>query len=515
MHRIDCSAHLGELLHSKLGSDARASVREVLGLCWLVVIATVSQASTAQSRERVLMPWTCNLDNGRLRVEPSSEQSYAVIGAREQQSHAACFGPDANRCKTWMIHRFAVVCQGGRVPWVDIVAATARDRNRISLDSGALVVRTGPRQGAFVGRDCAAFGRAPWRAPLASVDCAWTADGFMPRQPRAQAVMLPRGFAPLSLAGARLVFEADAVVKPKATVATPSVTIHDVEPLPVSTVAAFASQALSPPTVGKTQPVVTVSPPHTPEYPPKRPTWSTNVEPVVFTVPDHRAVATGPQTWPQAMELLTLAAAILAASTALFLRQRRQFVPFRRQGSGGEPGAGLPGSPDGQRASALQLRANSQMLQIRSALERLEAVPPLRNALARELTGSERRLSTVLATTVSKETADLETWRRACNRMERVVHDLDRLQQITDGAVTSLTGLTQNRSLPRDVAEAYAVLGVNQGVSDSILKKLVDALRVSWHPDLATSDEDRTLRDIRIKEINVAWDLITGKRSVA
>lgn len=155
------------------------------------------------------------------------------------------------------------------------------------------------------------------------------------------------------------------------------------------------------------------------------------------------------------------------------------------------------------------------MLQIRSALERLEAVPPLRNALARELTGSERRLSTVLATTVSKETADLETWRRACNRMERVVHDLDRLQQITDGAVTSLTGLTQNRSLPRDVAEAYAVLGVNQGVSDSILKKLVDALRVSWHPDLATSDEDRTLRDIRIKEINVAWDLITGKRSVA
>ena len=46
-------------------------------------------------------------------------------------------------------------------------------------------------------------------------------------------------------------------------------------------------------------------------------------------------------------------------------------------------------------------------------------------------------------------------------------------------------------------------------------EEAVNALRECWHPDLATDEEDRRLREIRIKQINAAWDLISGKQMPA
>ena len=80
-------------------------------------------------------------------------------------------------------------------------------------------------------------------------------------------------------------------------------------------------------------------------------------------------------------------------------------------------------------------------------------------------------------------------------------------------ARTPVTPIAQE--LPRDKQEAFEVLGANPEASEKILKRLVDALRATWHPDLASNDDDRELRDRRIMQINVAWDLITDKRSEA
>jgi DnaJ-class molecular chaperone len=65
------------------------------------------------------------------------------------------------------------------------------------------------------------------------------------------------------------------------------------------------------------------------------------------------------------------------------------------------------------------------------------------------------------------------------------------------------------------MSEAYAVLGVNPDVSEGVLKKIVDALRMSWHPDHARDEEDRLAREDRMRQINIAWDLISGARGVA
>lgn len=66
--------------------------------------------------------------------------------------------------------------------------------------------------------------------------------------------------------------------------------------------------------------------------------------------------------------------------------------------------------------------------------------------------------------------------------------------------------------LPQTARDAYETLGINGHVSDATLKKIADALRMSWHPDLAHDDDDRVQREERIKHINLAVELIEAER---
>jgi hypothetical protein len=70
-------------------------------------------------------------------------------------------------------------------------------------------------------------------------------------------------------------------------------------------------------------------------------------------------------------------------------------------------------------------------------------------------------------------------------------------------------------AIPQTREEALQVLGMGVApeVSEVAVKKIVDGLRLSWHPDYATSPEDRELRELRMKQINAAWDVISGKRA--
>jgi DnaJ-class molecular chaperone len=38
---------------------------------------------------------------------------------------------------------------------------------------------------------------------------------------------------------------------------------------------------------------------------------------------------------------------------------------------------------------------------------------------------------------------------------------------------------------------------------------------MTWHPDHARDEQDRLLREDRIKQINIAWELISDKRQAA
>ena len=45
------------------------------------------------------------------------------------------------------------------------------------------------------------------------------------------------------------------------------------------------------------------------------------------------------------------------------------------------------------------------------------------------------------------------------------------------------------------------------------IKKIVDGLRMSWHPDHADGEDDRRVRELRLKQINAAWELISDTRA--
>jgi hypothetical protein len=146
-----------------------------------------------------------------------------------------------------------------------------------------------------------------------------------------------------------------------------------------------------------------------------------------------------------------------------------------------------------------------------SVVAGLKDAGPLREVLQEELALVRRHVSSVDA--VAGE-AELSAARTAA-QFRGLVSELQRIRRIADSAAASLAGGRSGATLPRTASEAYAVLGVNEDVSASVLKKIVDALRMTWHPDHARGEDDRRLRDDRIRQINVAWELISARRAEA
>ena len=167
--------------------------------------------------------------------------------------------------------------------------------------------------------------------------------------------------------------------------------------------------------------------------------------------------------------------------------------------------------PDAQMCGELCRTGQSLIGDIHTRVDQIQGAAALRRVLTREVRSMEQFLSA----TIQSAPEDPREWRRTRLRLQRVVTDLIRLKDITDGARRSLTSKLISDELPRDKQEAYEMLGANAEASEKILKRLVDALRATWHPDLATNEDDLVLRNRRIKQINVAWDLITEKRGEA
>jgi curved DNA-binding protein CbpA len=67
----------------------------------------------------------------------------------------------------------------------------------------------------------------------------------------------------------------------------------------------------------------------------------------------------------------------------------------------------------------------------------------------------------------------------------------------------------------REDALHFLGMGVSSDASLTAIKKIVDGLRLSWHPDYASGAADREVRELRTKQINAAWDIIKGKRAAA
>ena len=71
--------------------------------------------------------------------------------------------------------------------------------------------------------------------------------------------------------------------------------------------------------------------------------------------------------------------------------------------------------------------------------------------------------------------------------------------------------------IPSTRADALQVLGmgVTADASLAAIKKIVDGLRQTWHPDLASDPSEQGIREQRMKQINAAWEILANKRAQA
>jgi DnaJ-class molecular chaperone len=65
--------------------------------------------------------------------------------------------------------------------------------------------------------------------------------------------------------------------------------------------------------------------------------------------------------------------------------------------------------------------------------------------------------------------------------------------------------------LPSTRDEALQVLGATAETGEAMLKEIVRTLRRKWHPDRARQEE-RPYRERKLKQINVAWDILRGRQ---
>jgi len=80
-------------------------------------------------------------------------------------------------------------------------------------------------------------------------------------------------------------------------------------------------------------------------------------------------------------------------------------------------------------------------------------------------------------------------------------------------STTPVVSAAWSEEVPRTRSDALRVLGmgVTADANLSAIKKIVDGLRQTWHPDLARDPAERETRERRMKQINVAWDILAPK----
>jgi DnaJ-domain-containing protein 1 len=136
----------------------------------------------------------------------------------------------------------------------------------------------------------------------------------------------------------------------------------------------------------------------------------------------------------------------------------------------------------------------------------------LRDVLTSELDGLYDRIAEL-----ERRQRQLET-ERLRSAIRAILRDLDRIGRIANGAMPASEHVHTSEptfDTPSTVSEAYRILGLNPDAPDAAVKKIVDGLRMSWHPDHARDEADRRYREQRIKQVNAAWDLLKIKLAAA
>ncbi len=491
----------------------------------LLVVAAMSSGAV-QAAERLSMPFDCRFDGERVQMRPSEERSYVIFGRGEHEIYTACSPVDASRCRSWNVHRFDFDCGGVRVPWIDAAMAGARYSGReVWVEGGSFHLVMGPM---WTGpRDRPSFGRGGWWRQRYMARDRHGADGV-----DARVVTLPPGYAPALGIPVEFSGEVDEVAQaPFATAVRAPASERTPETIPLPERA---------PRKLELQPAAT-PPPATPVADPApAPQVAAVPHPAAPSSKDGRDVfaAKEPNAAPASLTTGSSAAPIIINGP---------------RAAASEPPASAPAAPaqavsDGTVDKGAEIRVAGTIEAPPGAVQETgtsaSESAPVETASLPADRGIDQKTIVLLAAAAATLLALASfavggLWRRGPARIAPpATRDI---ASISLGDAPKGTALSTDRAagppsphtppmlpngppagaaadefaVPATYAEALEVLGASPDASLAAVKKIVDGLRQSWHPDLARSEPDRLHRQRRVQQINVAWDLVSQHRSAA
>src|SRR5690606_20365965 len=102
----------------------------------VLALAALLSPAAAGADELLVMPYACTTVNGQPVLTPGPQQSHRIVGQRNQRKFTACSPVNPDLCRNWTVHRFDLDCDGKRVSWVSVLAATDEGNRRAWLLDG-------------------------------------------------------------------------------------------------------------------------------------------------------------------------------------------------------------------------------------------------------------------------------------------------------------------------------------------------------------------------------------------
>ena len=514
----------------------------------------------AVAAEQVVMPYRCEAFGREISLTPSEPRAYDIYGRREQDMVTACAPRDPSRCRTWRLHRFEMKCGNARVPWIDVVdAANAVTGGPAKVRDGRLYVRMNPwwaRQRPPQWED---------RPKLREFeDGDWRPNNYR-YQPtaRAPSVEMPPGFAPVVGLTARFVegppgagdaaqgagsgplADRGGTAPTAPTGSEKSAPDKQAAAKPLSAAAAPVTAA---PKTSTRDPGHTFEPKTADAKPVEAPAPVPVEAPAAQSVetktaaaaPEPPAAAASPEIAP-AVPGTSVAPTINSVAPTILNRPGAETtaITSATSSSGDKSGSELAASQVAMPAT-LEPGAAPPLLTPPASMARnlplimgLAALMLAGTALAyfmrRQSEGGFHANATPRdLSSVSLDAAHSQDQSRALVRTgppaeapSAAPRPLPPQPTLTQALLTKAppfeTFVTRPGSepewLPATREEALHVLGAGPDASDPVLKKIVDGLRMSWHPDLAKTAEDHRVRSERMTQINVAWDILSGRQA--
>jgi len=488
------------------------------GFSFLIAASFMVVGSASRADELLVMPYSCSVSGGEPVLIPSADKGYRIIGGREQREFTACSPADPTKCRNWTVHRFDIDCSGARVPWTSVVAA-ADGHRRAWFKGGRLLVRMPWTWALPQGDPCARLSEFDRRRPRfrrLARRC-----GFRKARAPDSIVEMPQGFAPKF--GIDAIFVADAL--PRA----PSVSVAD----PAAAAPRVAAEE------GRIE-----TPPLPPRISSSQRRAATKDMPT--DAPPASAQAKAPaESRPADAKAASLSAGSPAAPTIINrrdsdagntpLRVRTDSDPDETaslaaaaiattKSGDGETLAMVPSVPaENQQttqaeqnqkeasASGLVGYLRDPMTVAVSALALLSAILIAGFVLMRRQDASQARVAT------SRDIGSvwLDESRGRVEASSALIATKENEAPSERSAPARIPTPNWGDTVPQTREDALRVLGVgvSYDVNQTAIKKVVDGLRMSWHPDHADGEDDRRVRELRLKQINVAWEIVSEARA--